>query len=124
MITVKAKGSFANTTRFLQKLAKGDIHQILDKYGDRGVQALAAATPVASGETARAWAYRIEQKGKQISLIWYNSHIQDGAPIALLLQYGHGTGTGGYVSGRDYINGAMRPILAEILAEVRRAVTR
>jgi hypothetical protein len=122
-ITVEASGSFANTVRFLQKVAKGEIFQILNQYGPIGVSALSAATPTETGETAQSWTYEIRRSKGSYSIVWKNTHIVDGANIALLLQYGHGTGTGGYIQGRDYINPAMRPIFDRMLADIRRAVT-
>ena len=121
-ITVEAKASFANTQRFLQKLSSQDIFRILDKYGPMGVAALSAATPSDTGETANSWSYEINQKYGSHEIVWKNSHIVNGANVALLIQYGHGTGTGGYVAGRDYINPAMRDIFQQILNDVRRAV--
>lgn len=121
-ITVQATGSFANTQRFLQKLSRQDIFRILDKYGPAGVEALAAATPSETGETANSWTYEIKQTGRSHEIVWKNEHIVEGVNVALLLQYGHGTGTGGYVAGRDYINPAMRDIFAAILRDIREAV--
>lgn len=122
-ITVEAKGSFINTQRFLQRLSRQDIFNILDRYGPQGVAALAAATPSETGETANSWYYEITQDKGSHEIVWKNSHVINGANIALLIQHGHGTGTGGYVTGRDYINPAMKPIFEQILAEVREVVT-
>lgn len=88
-----------------------------------GVDALSAATPVDSGETARSWTYQIVRSSGYFSIRWLNTNRSNGVPIAILLQYGHGTGTGGYVQGRDYINPAMKPIFDQIEAEVRKVVT-
>lgn len=88
-----------------------------------GVQALASATPAESGETAAAWSYEIVRRRGYFSIRWHNSHVEDGRPIAILLQYGHGTRQGGYVQGRDYIMPAMRPIFDQIDAEMRRVVS-
>lgn len=122
-ITVQADGSFANTQRFLQRLKSSQIFAILDRYGPMGVTALQAATPVESGETAQSWTYEIRQSKGSHEIVWKNTHVVNGANIALLIQYGHGTGTGGYVPGRDYINPAMKPIFDKILADIRRVVT-
>lgn len=122
-ITVQATGSFSNTQRFLQRLSKGDIFNILDKYGPRGVAALSAVTPTDTGETANSWFYEVNVFKGAHEIVWKNRHIVNGANIALLIQYGHGTRTGGYVPGRDYINPVMKPIFEAILAEVRKAVT-
>jgi hypothetical protein len=88
-----------------------------------GVAALSNATPVETGETANAWYYKIVRRKGYYSIRWYNSHIEDGMPIAVLLQYGHGTGTGGYVQGRDYINPAIRPIFDQMINDFWREVT-
>lgn len=121
-ITIQADGSFANTQRFLQRLTSSQIFSILNKYGPIGVQALSDATPTETGETAHSWTYEINQSKGSHEIVWKNTHIVNGANIALLIQYGHGTGTGGYVPGRDYINPAMRPIFEQILADVRKVV--
>jgi hypothetical protein len=121
-ITVDVTGSFANTQRFLQRMSKQDVFNILDRYGPAGVSALAAATPSSTGETANSWTYEIKQTKGGHEIVWKNSHIVNGANIALLIQHGHGTGTGGYVPGRDYINPALKPIFEQILADIRRVV--
>lgn len=121
-ITVQADGSFLNTQRFLQRLSRSDIFNILDRYGPAGVQALAAATPSESGRTAGAWTYEVRQAKGSHEIVWKNSNIHDGVNVAFLIQYGHGTGTGGYVPGHDYINPALKPIFDKILADVRRVV--
>lgn len=121
-INVQATGSFANTQRLLQKLKQGQIQQILDKYGPQGVAALSAATPSATGETAHSWTYEIRKTSGSYEIVWKNTHVVNGANIALLIQYGHGTRNGGYVPGRDYINPAMKPIFEAILDEVGKAV--
>lgn len=95
---------------FLAKLNSPNLYSVLSKYGAIGVNALSNATPVETGDTASSWYYEIVQRKNYFSIRWYNSHVDEGRPIAILLQYGHGTGTGGYVEGRDYINPAMRPI--------------
>lgn len=121
-VTVKASGSFRKTIGWLQKMQRLNAAGIFSKYGQAGVSALSAATPVESGETANSWYYETEVKPGLVSIIWKNSHVEDGRPIAILLQYGHGTGTGGYVQGRDYINPAMRPIFDQIEAEFVKVV--
>lgn len=106
MITFRQKGDFSKLTRFLER-AKETVHLgDLDQYGRAGVAALASATPVDSGETAKSWYYEITNKKGFVSISFHNSNIQNGVPIAIILQYGHGTGTGGWVAGRDYINPA------------------
>lgn len=114
MVTMSSKGDYKKAQRWLNKLAHQDFFKNLQKYGEQGVQALAAATPVDSGETAASWAYEIEYSNGQIAINWINTHVNQGVNIAVILQYGHGTGTGGYVVGRDYINPAMRPVFDNI----------
>lgn len=123
VITVKHHGSFQNTDKFLNKMKKQDIFKVLDQYGEAGVAALASVTPTDTGRTASAWEYAIEKKGNSYSIIWSNTNVITGVPVVIWLQYGHGTGTGGYVSGRDFINPAIQPIFDEIAASVWREVT-
>lgn len=99
------------------------IYHILSKYGEMGVLALSQATPLDSGETARSWSYEIEKTGSGYRLVWKNSHVNKGVPIAIILQYGHGTRNGGYVQGRDYINPALRPIFDGIAADSWKEMT-
>jgi len=118
MISFSHKGDFSKLTGFLER-AKGIVHlSALDRYGRRGVSALASATPVESGETAASWSYEIQNGDGTAAITFKNSHIVDGVPIAIILQYGHGTGTGGWVEGRDYINPAIQPIFDEIAEEL------
>lgn len=124
MITITQKGSFNNTERYLNRLKKLQVSSILNKYGSLGVAALSNATPVESGLTAASWTYSIVQRPGYYSIRWHNSHIERGIPIAVILQYGHGTGTGGYVQGRDYIMPAVRPIFDQIVNEVWKEVTK
>lgn len=123
MITVKHKGSFAKTEAFLKKASKMNIDSILNKYGSKGVEALKSNTPVDSGLTSESWSYEIQKTGNGYRIYWKNSNIVKGVPIAVILQYGHGTGTGGYVQGRDYINPALRPIFDEIANSAWKEVT-
>ena len=124
LITFKHKGDFSNLTRFLER-AKEAVHMgDLDKYGRAGVEALASATPVDSGETANSWYYEITNSKGSAKITFNNSNIQNGVPIAIILQYGHGTGTGGWVEGRDYINPAIQPIFDEIANNAWREVTK
>lgn len=124
MITITEKGSFKRTERYLSRLKQLELERVLNKYGNLGMVALSNATPVESGETARSWSYSIVAKPGYYSIRWHNSHVEDGVPIAVILQYGHGTGTGGYVQGRDYIMPAMRPIFDQIAEEAWREVNR
>lgn len=124
MISFNAGGSYAKTKAYLQKMAKLDfILQILEANGQAGVNALASATPVESGLAQNSWGYEVSGSGGKFTITWTNSDVENGFPVAIMLQYGHGTGTGGYVQGRDYINPAMRPIFDRIEEQVRKAVT-
>lgn len=124
MITFRQKGDFSNLTRYLERV-KGAVNlSLLDKYGREGVAALSSATPVDSGETANSWYYEVENKNGSATISFYNSNIQNGVPIAIILQYGHGTGTGGWVQGRDYINPAIQPIFDKIANEAWKEVTK
>lgn len=124
MITITQKGNFDTVTKYLNRLKKEDVFAVLNKYGSLGVNALSNATPVDSGETARSWYYTIKVRRGYYSIRWHNSNIENGIPIAVLIQYGHGTRNGGYVQGRDYIMPAIRPIFDQIAAEAWREVTR
>ena len=124
MITFTQRGSFKNTERYLARLKTAQLYGVLNKYGSVGVAALSNATPKDSGETAASWTYTIEQRPGYYSIHWRNTHVNKGRPIAILLQYGHGTGTGGYVQGRDYVNPAIRPIFDQMANEAWKEVTR
>lgn len=123
MITIKSRGSFNKTIKYLKQISSNDIVKILESYGREGVAALASATPIDSGETATSWNYEIVQNERSISLQFYNTNMNDGECVAILIQYGHGTGTGGYVVGRDYINPAIQPIFDKISNAVLKEVT-
>lgn len=124
MVSFRCKGDFSKTFRFLER-AKEAVHiGDLDKYGREGVAALASATPVDSGKTASSWSYEIKRTGDSVSITFNNSNIQNGVPIAVILQYGHGTRNGGWVQGRDYINPAIQPIFDKIANEAWREVTK
>lgn len=124
MITLKQKGDFSKLTSYLERVKGAAKFSILDKYGRAGVAALSSATPVDSGKTAASWYYEIEQKNGSATISFFNSNIQNGVPIAIVLQYGHGTRNGGWVQGRDYINPAIQPIFDEITNNVWREVTK
>lgn len=124
MISVRQKGDFSKVTRYLDQLKKRDVRALLDKYGREGVTALSSATPVDSGKTASSWFYEIEYKNGSYAITFHNSNINEGVQIAIILQYGHGTGTGGWVQGRDYINPAIQPIFDKIANEAWREVTK
>lgn len=123
MITFTQKGNFNKTENFLKKASNSNYLSILEKYGQQGVIALSAATPIDSGETAKSWGYKISRFSGGAKIIWTNSHIVDGVPIAVIIQYGHGTKNGGYVQGRDYINPVMKPIFDKIANEAWKEVT-
>lgn len=124
MIRFKVKGGFSKTVDYLERLKRFEIRKILDRYGKAGVAALSSATPVDTGLTASSWYYKIEVGANTTSLIFCNSNIQNGVPIAIILQYGHGTGTGGYVQGRDYINPAIQPVFDDLVKKAREEVTK
>lgn len=124
IIQFKQKGDFSKTESFLKKLRKLDLDSVLDKYGKLGVKALASATPVETGKTAASWDYKIEKGKGVVTITWTNSNVNNGVPIALLIQYGHGTGTGGYVQGRDYIKPAIRPIFDQLADALWEEVTK
>lgn len=124
MISFRQKGDFSKLSKFLEK-AKNTVRLgDLDRYGREGVSALASATPVDTGQTANSWFYEIERRNGSTVISFHNSNIQNGVPIAIILQYGHGTGTGGWVEGRDYINPAIRPIFDKLANEAWKEVTK
>lgn len=123
MISLKHKGDFSKFTNYIERL-KEIVHMSeLDKYGQQSVAALSSATPVDTGRTASSWYYKIEQDNDGATISFYNSNVNKGVPIAIILQYGHGTGTGGYVQGRDYINPAIQPVFDKIVDEAWKEVT-
>ena len=124
MISFRQKGDFSKLTRFLEKAKNVVRIGDLDKYGREGVAALSSATPVDTGLTADSWYYKVERANGSASINFYNSNIQNGVPIAIILQYGHGTGNGGWVQGRDYINPAIQPIFDKIAENAWREVTK
>jgi hypothetical protein len=124
MISFRHKGDFSKLTKQLEKAKEGVRLGTLDKYGRAGVAALASATPVDTGLTSRSWYYEIVRSNNSISIRFNNSNIQNGVPIAIILHYGHGTSTGGWVQGRDYIKPAIRPIFDNIAKEAWEEVTR
>ncbi len=124
MIRFRQKGDFSKLTRFLERAKEAVRVGDLDKYGREGVAALASATPVDSGQTANLWYYDIINKQGSATITFYNSNIQNGVPIAIILQYGHGTRNRGWVQGRDYINPAIQPIFDKIVNDAWREVTK
>lgn len=119
-----ATGSFKNTDDFLARMAKEQMFANLENYARQGIAALAHATPVDSGLTADSWTYDIVNKAGEHKIIFRNTNTTSGAPVAILIQYGHGTGTGGYVEGRDYINPVILPLFQQIADDVWKAVTK
>lgn len=122
MINIRQKGDFKNLSSFLEKTKEKLNIGLLDKYGREGVAALQAATPKDTGKTSESWYYKIERKNGSVSLTFHNSNQNKGVPIAIILQYGHATGNGGYVEGVDYINPALRPIFDKIAEEAWKEV--
>nr|DAM77297.1 MAG TPA: type I neck protein [Caudoviricetes sp.] len=121
MIEMSFKGDF-ETSKWLQRVKDQNLRSVLSDAASRGLAALQSATPEKTGKTARSWDYKIVKTKRGIKIVWYNTHVVNGVPIAIILQYGHGTRQGGYVQGRDYINPAMRPIFNEIDEMVRKAL--
>lgn len=114
------QGDYRATKRWMDKMEAGRVADVLRSCGEKGIEALSAATPVRTGKTAASWGFEAKTSSKGVTLTWTNSNVVNGVPIAIILQYGHGTGTGGYVHGRDYINPAMRPVFDEIESRISR----
>lgn len=123
MIRIKQKGDFSKVTHYFQRVEKAAKIKDLDKYGKKGVAALSKATPVATGKTANSWYYEITKENGAVQISFCNSNIQNGVPIAIILQYGHGTRNGGWVEGRDYINPAIQPLFDEMANDAWKEVT-
>ena len=124
MISFRQKGDFSKLTKYFERVKEAAKIGVLDKYGREGVAALASATPVESGKTASSWYYEIKRQNGSVAIEFNNSNVNKGVPIAVILQYGHGTGTGGWVQGRDYINPAIRPIFDKIAEDAWKEVTK
>lgn len=122
-VRFRHRGSFRNLERFLSRMQRLDIRRAIEPLAQEGVRALQQATPRESGRAADSWDYKIVGSKYNVAVIWTNSDIEGGFPVAVMLQYGYGTGTGGYVQGRDYINPALRPIFDRIADEVWKVVT-
>ena len=122
MIIISHSGSFSNIENFFTRSISHTYLLALEKYGREGVAALSSATPVDTGETAGAWNYEVVMTSGGFKIAWTNSNIVNGVPIAILIQYGHGTRNGGYVQGRDYINPAMQPIFDKMANEMWKEV--
>jgi hypothetical protein len=122
-ITTEVSGDFKSTDGFLQGLLKFNLAANLEKYAQMGVDALSSATPIDSGVSAASWDYEVRSSKGSATIIWTNSNVVGGTPLVIMLQYGHGTGTGGYVQGRDFINPAMKPVFDSIADKVWKQVT-
>lgn len=122
-ITVVSKGDLKKTEAFLQKMNNFDIRPLLESAAQRGVKALASATPEDSGLASDSWGYKISGGKNYTTIVWTNHDVENGFPVAIALQYGYGTGTGGFVQGRDYINPAIQPVMDQIANDVWKAVT-
>jgi hypothetical protein len=123
MVYATSSGSWKKTEDFLRFMQQERMYNVLDHYGRVGVDLLAAATPIDTGETAQSWGYQIGNNGRgRHSISWYNTHREGRVNIAIILQYGHGTGTGGWVEGRDYINPAIRPLFDKIVEDIWKQV--
>lgn len=124
MITIRSKGNFSRSKKLLKKMSQTEIEKALAAYGERGVALLSSATPIRSGLTANSWSYEIENSNGSARIVWTNSNIVgEKYNLAVLIQYGHGTGTGGYVMGIDYINPALRPLFEEMANSIWKEVT-
>lgn len=123
MFKLVSRGDFKKAEKYLKKSMGDDWMSVLAAYGQKGVDALSSATPKRTGKTAGSWSYEIQRGRGGISVVWSNSNMNEGENIALLIQYGHGTGWGGYVVGRDYINPALRPIFDEMADKAWKEVT-
>ena len=124
MISFRQQGDFSNLSRFLEKAKESVKIGMLDKYGRAGVEALASATPKDTGLTAASWKYEIKRQNGSVTIEFYNTNVQKGIPIAIILQYGHATGNGGCVEGRDYINPAIQPLFDKIAKEAWEEVSK
>ena len=123
MITIKQTGDFKKTSIFLKGIQEHNMYSKLRHYGEEGVRALAAATPVDTGETARSWGYEIHYSKDKVEIVWTNSHIVGYIPVAMLIQYGHATRNGSYVQGVDYINPALRPLFESMATKLWKEVS-
>ena len=124
MIQIMSKGDFAKTFNFLNSSKNMNVNDIMNKYGKDGVSLLSKNTPVDSGQTAQSWSYKIEASKGRTSINWYNTNVVNGVNIAIILQYGHGTQNGGYISGRDYINPVLLPLFNKMSDELWKEVTK
>ena len=124
IITITHKGNFSRTEKFMNRALRRNYRQILERYGQRGVEILQSVTPRDTGKTAASWYYEIYDDGKAVHLSWFNSNENHGVSIVLLLLYGHGLQNGGYVQGNDFVTPAMQPLLNELAKKAWREVTK
>ena len=124
MITFRQRGVFRKTESFLKRVSGDDVYSSLERYAKEGVDALSASTPSDTGKTASSWDYEIKKDRNGVSIYWTNSNVMDGIPVVILIQYGHATGTGGYVQGIDFINPTLRPVFEKIVENVWREVAK
>lgn len=122
-LNFETEGNFSRLEAFLGKFSHGGLYNQLEKYAQMGISTLESSTPTDSGLAAESWYYEIEISTKQCTIHWCNRDLENGFPVAVMLQYGYSTGTGGYVSPRDYINPAIRPVFDQIAESVWKAVT-
>lgn len=122
-LSYKVSGSFKNMEDFLKHGAKVDVMSIMASHGAEGARALSDATPIESGRAASSWGYKVTKKGAIYSIVWTNDDVEDGFPVVVMIQYGHRTGTGGWVEGIDFINPSIRPVVEKIADQILRAVT-
>lgn len=123
MFSFRVSGSTSRTESYLEKMLHMNVDSILEAAGHAGVTALETHTPEDSGLAANSWTYEIERSEGAVKVVWHNTDIESGFPVALMIQYGHGTGTGGYIPGRDYVNPAIEPIFQKIAEDIRKAVS-
>lgn len=123
MISFESSGSFKNTENFLEAMSHLEVVQMMHLAGEAGVNALASATPISTGLAANSWSYEIQASPGFYTVTWLNTDVENGFPVVIALQFGHATGTGGYVQGRDFINPAIRPIFDALSDRLWKAVT-
>ena len=123
MFSITTRGNYNRTKKFLQKIEDQDYYKRIESYAERGRKALADATPRKTGKTANSWEYEIRRSNSGLRINYYNTNLNNGVNIAIILQYGHGTGWGGYVEGKDYINPAIKPIFDQLAEDIWREVT-
>lgn len=121
MISVTSKGS-AKIKKRLDRMLNQKIDRDLHRWGQMGLEALQNATPVETGISAESWGYRVSRDSHGPRIEWFNTNTVNGTPVVILIHYGHATGTGGYVQGKEFINRAMQPVFDKINDEIRKKV--